>query len=236
MLRFGAGPASLALAKASRPTSSMVTAMFIGQSPVDGAVQFEEVVLPSARPPEAVQTGRSAQPISQAPSRNPKATSVTNAPNSPKAAIHQMCQIRAKPVMTAKNALMKPIALFLGISIGSYSRGCAVRSCFLWIDFFTCQYASNSETYGSAAKFHGGGGELVDHSSVRLSSANFQRGDSRLGPHDQIVQRINIRSATDCDPSDHAPCNDSMHHFVFTPSERPRGGPCSSSADTVRST
>ena len=40
-------------------------------------------------------------------------------------AIHQMCQISAKPVTTAKNALTKPIALFFGISIGSYSRACA---------------------------------------------------------------------------------------------------------------
>jgi hypothetical protein len=35
-----------------------------------------------------------------------------------------MCQISAKPVTTAKNALTKPIALFLGISIGAYSRAC----------------------------------------------------------------------------------------------------------------
>ena len=31
-----------------------------------------------------------------------------------------MCQISAKPVTTAKNALTKPIALLLGISIGAY--------------------------------------------------------------------------------------------------------------------
>ena len=40
----------------------------------------------------------------------------------PKPTIHQMCQIIAKPMTTAKNALMKPIGLFFGISIGSYSR------------------------------------------------------------------------------------------------------------------
>ena len=40
-------------------------------------------------------------------------------------AIHQMCQIRAKPVTTAKNAVTKPVALFFGISIGPYLRVCA---------------------------------------------------------------------------------------------------------------
>ena len=35
-----------------------------------------------------------------------------------------VCQISAKPVTTAKNALTKPIALFFGISIGLYSRAC----------------------------------------------------------------------------------------------------------------
>ena len=38
----------------------------------------------------------------------------------PRAAIHQMCQIRAKPVTTAKKALTKPVGLFFGTSIGSY--------------------------------------------------------------------------------------------------------------------
>lgn len=48
---------------------------------------------------------------------------------------HQMCQISAKPVTTAKNALTKPIALFVGISIGSYRYACdtssVVRACCL---------------------------------------------------------------------------------------------------------
>src|SRR5438270_6258288 len=51
--------------------------------------------------------------------RNAKASMVINAPIVPTPAIHQMCQIRAKPVTTAKNAVMKPVALFFGISIGS---------------------------------------------------------------------------------------------------------------------
>ncbi len=37
----------------------------------------------------------------------------------PTTASHQMCQIRAKPMRVAKNALTKPVGLFFGISIGS---------------------------------------------------------------------------------------------------------------------
>ena len=43
---------------------------------------------------------------------------VMAAPRSPMPAIHQMCQIREKPVMTAKNAVTNPAGLFFGISIG----------------------------------------------------------------------------------------------------------------------
>src|SRR6516225_5740237 len=50
--------------------------------------------------------------------RNMNASSVTAAPRIPKPAIHQMCQIRAKPVTTAKNAVTIPTGLFLGTSIG----------------------------------------------------------------------------------------------------------------------
>src|SRR3979411_821396 len=54
--------------------------------------------------------------------RNAKASMVRRTPIAPAPAIHQMCQIRAKPVTTAKNAVMKPVALFFGISIGSNLR------------------------------------------------------------------------------------------------------------------
>src|SRR5882757_6702036 len=57
-------------------------------------------------------------------SRNAKASIVRNIPIAPAAAIHQMCQIMAKPAMTAKNAMMKPVALFFGTSIGSNLRSC----------------------------------------------------------------------------------------------------------------
>ena len=39
---------------------------------------------------------------------------------SPRPTIHQMCQISAKPVIVEKNAVMNPVGLFLGTSIGSY--------------------------------------------------------------------------------------------------------------------
>jgi len=45
-----------------------------------------------------------------------------NAPNTPTLASHQMCQISAKPTTTAKKAVTKPVALFFGISTGSYLR------------------------------------------------------------------------------------------------------------------
>src|ERR1700759_1566838 len=54
--------------------------------------------------------------------RNAKTSMVKNAPIAPTPTIHQMCQISAKPAMTAKNAVMKPVALFFGISIGSNAR------------------------------------------------------------------------------------------------------------------
>src|SRR5882757_2333008 len=43
-------------------------------------------------------------------------------PIAPAPAIHQICQISAKPVTTAKNAVMNPVALFFGTSIGSNLR------------------------------------------------------------------------------------------------------------------
>ena len=56
--------------------------------------------------------------------RNMKTSQVRAAPTSPTPAIHQMCQIRAKPVITAKNAVTKPAGLFLGTPIGTYSCRC----------------------------------------------------------------------------------------------------------------
>src|SRR5260370_9312270 len=70
--------------------------------------------------------------------RNAKASMVRKIPIAPAPAIHQMCQIIAKPVTTAKNAVMKPAALFFGISIGSNlcsfdGWACCVRSrCFFF--------------------------------------------------------------------------------------------------------
>src|ERR1700722_1405268 len=99
--------------------------------------------------------------------RDAKMSSGTNAPKSPKPAIHQMCQIIAKPIMTAKNALTKPVALFFGISIDSYSRNGPGSSCFACSRRLLVQKASVPLTFGAKAKFHAGGGDAVAHSSVR---------------------------------------------------------------------
>jgi hypothetical protein len=42
---------------------------------------------------------------------------MTAAPANPKIASHQMCQIRAKPLTTAKKAVRNPFALLRGTSI-----------------------------------------------------------------------------------------------------------------------
>src|SRR6266704_1475563 len=99
--------------------------------------------------------------------RKAKASSATKAPARPNAAIHQMCQIRAKPVTTAKKALTKPIGLFLGISIGSYASAGTATPCVACMAFLVLHQASISLTCGMIAKFQAGGGEGNDHSSVR---------------------------------------------------------------------
>src|ERR1700739_443169 len=89
--------------------------------------------------------------------RNAKASMVTKAPIAPTPAIHQMCQINAKPVMTAKNAVTKPVALFFGTSIdsnlGSFGGAACVRS-----RHFFFQKASVSRTCGSCAACQAGRG------------------------------------------------------------------------------
>jgi hypothetical protein len=50
-------------------------------------------------------------------SRQAKTTKVAYAPNAAKPTTHQICQISAKPMKVAKKAQMKPVALFLGISM-----------------------------------------------------------------------------------------------------------------------
>src|SRR5262249_32567994 len=80
--------------------------------------------------------------LSSSSTRNMRASSVTATPTSPTPAIHQMCQIRAKPVMTVKNAVTKPVGVFLGTSIGSYSCRRTGRSCFASTRCFCAQKAS----------------------------------------------------------------------------------------------
>src|SRR6267154_4086964 len=115
-------------------------------------------------------------------SRNAKASMVRKMPIAPAPAIHQMCQIIAKPLTTAKNAVMKPVALFFGTSIGSNLRSfggwaCVRSRCFLF------QRASRSVTCGSTAKFQAAGGDAVAHSSVRPfhgSAVTFSCSRSRI--------------------------------------------------------
>ena len=52
-------------------------------------------------------------------SLQPNTRIVTAAARRPRIAIHQMCQISAKPVTTAKKAMTKPVGLLRGISMGS---------------------------------------------------------------------------------------------------------------------
>src|SRR6266403_1125790 len=96
--------------------------------------------------------------------RNAKASMVRKIPIAPAPAIHQMCQISAKPVTTAKNAVMKPVELFFGSSIGSNSRSFGGWACVRSRCFFF-QKASISVTRGRTVKFQAGGGEAVAHSS-----------------------------------------------------------------------
>src|ERR1700753_1278697 len=58
-------------------------------------------------------------------SRQANTTKVAYAPIRLMITIHQMCQIKAKPMTVAKNAQMKPVGELRGISIGSYSRSSA---------------------------------------------------------------------------------------------------------------
>src|SRR5207302_2310556 len=52
-------------------------------------------------------------------SLQPNTRTVIAAARRPRITIHQMCQISAKPVTTAKNAVTKPVGLLRGISIVS---------------------------------------------------------------------------------------------------------------------
>jgi hypothetical protein len=77
-------------------------------------------VLPTARASavaEAIGVVEIGGMMSSTRSRQAKRTKVAYAPSTARATIHQMCQISAKPMKVAKKAQMKPVALFLGISI-----------------------------------------------------------------------------------------------------------------------
>src|SRR5579859_6188260 len=88
------------------------------------------------------------------------------APSKPRPTIHQICQMAAKPVTTAKKEVTKPVELLSGISIASYSTGAgSIRPS--RARRFMYQKASSLSTSGITAKFQLGGGDGVAHSSVR---------------------------------------------------------------------
>src|SRR6202163_581218 len=97
-------------------------------------------------------------------SRQANTTNVAKAPIAPTATIHQMCQIKAKPITVAKNAQTKPVGELRGISIARYSGFSSDPVCSAG-RFLNCQKASSPDTTGRKAKLNAGGGEEVAHSS-----------------------------------------------------------------------
>src|SRR5258708_39471605 len=87
---------------------------------------------------------------------------VRKTPIAPAPAIHQMCQISAKPVTTAKNAMMKPVALFFGISIGSNLRSFGGLA-FVRLRCFFFPRAWRSVDCGKTGKIPARGGEAGAH-------------------------------------------------------------------------
>src|SRR5262249_36776667 len=85
---------------------------------------------------------------------------------------HQMCQIRENPLMTAKNAVTKPVGLLRGISMAVYSGSGVTSSPLAMACCLTDQYGSSLVTMGSTAKLYIGGGDVVDHSSERPSQGS----------------------------------------------------------------
>src|SRR6516162_3949711 len=99
--------------------------------------------------------------------RNMKASNVTAAPRTPKLAIHQMCQIRAKPVTTAKNAVTKPTGLFLGTSIGWYACRRTDTSCLGISVCFIAQSPTTLPPRGGYVTVQGWSVEALLRSNVR---------------------------------------------------------------------
>ena len=134
----------------------------------------------------------------------------------PDAAIHQMCQISAKPVTTAKNALTKPVGAVLRhldrlvLARLRWLSLCRVRA------LLRCSNsASRSATWGRTAKFQAGGGDAVDHSSVRpfQGSPVTSRSCSRCADrHDELHDL-----ADDARQNDDG--TDRRHHQPRLPSE-----------------
>src|SRR5262245_12057515 len=104
-------------------------------------------------------------------SRQANTTNVAYAPTRPSAAIHQMCQMSAKPTTMANTDVTKPVGELRGTSMASYcgsGLNCiTARAC----DFMP-QYGSSPRTFGMRAKLNSGGGEAIAHSSVRPSQGS----------------------------------------------------------------
>src|SRR5712671_7636991 len=113
----------------------------------------------------------SAGMVSSSWSRQANTTKVAKAPIAPTATIHQMCQIKAKPMTVAKNAQTKPVGELRGISISRYSGFSSDPVCSA-ARFLNCQKASSPVTSGNTAKLKAGGGEAVAHSSERPSQGS----------------------------------------------------------------
>src|ERR1700675_604245 len=101
--------------------------------------------------------------VSSSWSRQAKTTKVAKAPIAPTATIHQMCQIKAKPMTVAKNAQTKPVGELRGISMSRYSGFSSDPGCSR-ARLLSCQKPSSPDTTGRKAKLNAGGGEEVAHS------------------------------------------------------------------------
>src|SRR6266576_6119582 len=110
----------------------------------------------------------SAGMVSSSCSRQANTTKVAKAPIAPTATIHQMCQIKAKPMTVAKNAQTKPVGELRGISIARYSGFSSDPLCSA-AGFLNCQ---KDVLAGKNAKLKAGGGDVVAHSSERPSQGS----------------------------------------------------------------
>ena len=144
-------------------TSSVGSALRTVASCSCAPLHAAEARVPSARS-RAAETSISAI---VAPAEHQRATKRARKPT---IASHQMCQISAKPPIKAKKAMTTPTALLRGSCDRSSIRAAVgqASSCGALAGLLHAPVGvGRPRPRGSTAKFHGGGGEAVDHSSVR---------------------------------------------------------------------